>query len=116
MSFRLKSNNNRIGIESSNFKENNCVICLGDFSTRTEKATIVTKGIPSLIDVYKIRGNIRLQDHLERQNEQERVDRVLVRPKCCHAYVDPKPAKRSSDSAAQLSPKKSKPRFNQPSF
>ena len=87
-----------------------------DFSTRTEKATVETKGIPSLIEFCKIRGDTSLQDHLERRNKQEPVDRVLLHPKCGHAYVDPKRAKRSSDSAPQPSPKISKLRSNQPTF
>ena len=44
-----------------NFNESNCVICLGDFSTKTGKATVVTKAIPIF------RGDTLLQDHLERQ-------------------------------------------------
>ena len=103
-------------MESSNFNENNCAICLDDFCTSTEKATLVTKGIPSLIEFCKIRGNTFLQDYLERQNEQDPVGRVPVDPKCRRAYVDPKRAKRSCDSALQPSPKKSKLRFNQPTF
>ena len=86
-------------MESSNFNENNCAICLDDFCTSTEKATLVTKGIPSLIEFCKIRGNTLLQDYLERQNEQDPVGRVPVDPKCCRTYVDPKRAKRSCDSA-----------------
>ena len=58
-----------------------------------------------------------LQDHLERQNEQEPVGRVPVHPKCRRrAYVEPKRVKRSSDSPPQPSPKKSKLRSNQPTF
>lgn len=52
------------------------------FSTRIEKATVVTKGIPSLIEFRKIRGDALLQDHLERENEQEEVGRVLVHHRC----------------------------------
>ena len=48
-------NKNQTGMESSNFNRNNCVICLGDYSTSTEKATVVTKGIPNLIEFCKIR-------------------------------------------------------------
>ena len=103
-------------MESSNFNENNCVIYLGDFSTSTEKAAVVTKGIPSLTEFCKIRGDTLLKDHFERQNKQEPVGRVLVHPKCRRAYVDPKRAKRSSDSAPQPSPKKPKLRSNQPTF
>ena len=50
------------------------------------------------------------------QSEQEPVGRVLVQPKCCRAYIDPRRAKRSSDSAPQPPPKKYKLRSNQPTF
>ena len=43
------------------FNESNCVIFFGDFSTKTGKATVVTKAIPIF------RGDTLLQDHLERQ-------------------------------------------------
>ena len=94
-------------MESSNFNKNNCVIYFGDFSTSTEKAAVVTKGIPSLTEFCKIRGDTLFQDHLEKQNEQEPVGRMLVHPKSCRAYADPERAKRSSDSAPQPSSKKS---------
>ena len=42
--------------------------------------------------------------------------RVLVRPKCRRAYLDPKRTKRLSNSAPQPSPKKSKLRSNQTSI
>ena len=95
-------------MESTDFNENNCVICLEDFSTSNDHATVVTKGIPSLIEFCKVRGDASLQDHLERQNEKVPVGRVLVHAKCRHAYVDPKRAKRSSNAAPQTTPKKSK--------
>ena len=103
-------------MESSNFSENNCAICLGDFCTSTDKAFVVTKGIASLIEFCKIRGDTLLQDHLERQKKPEPVDSMLVHPKCRCAYVDSKPTKRSSDSAPQQSPKKSKLRSNRSTF
>ena len=52
-------------MESSNFSENHCVIGLGGFSTSTEKVTVVSKGIPSLIEFCKIRGDTLLQDDFE---------------------------------------------------
>ena len=85
-------------MESSNFNENNSVTCLDDFSISTEKATIITKGIPSLNDFCKIRVDTLLQDNLERQ---EPVGRVLLHPKYRRVYVDPKRAKCSSDSPPQ---------------
>ena len=68
-------------MELSSFNENNGVICLGDFSASTGKPTIVTKGTPSLIEFCKIKGDTLLQDHLEKQNKQKSVGRVLVHPK-----------------------------------
>ena len=87
-----------------------------DFSTSTENATVVTKGIPSLIEFCKVRGDASLQDHLEGQNEKVPVGRVLVHAKCRRVYVDRKRAKRSSNAAPQTTPKKSKLRSNQPTF
>ena len=77
---------------------------------------MVTKGTPSLIEFCKIRRDTLLQDHLEIQNKQEPMGRVLVHPKCCRAYIHPKRAKRSSDSAPHPSPKISKLRSNQRTF
>ena len=41
---------------------------------------------------------------------------MLIHPKCRHAHVDPKQAKRSSISAPQAPPTKPKLRSNQPTF
>ena len=57
-------------------------------STITEKATVVMKVIPSLIKSCKVRGATLLQDHLERQNEQEPVGRMLLYQNCHRTYVD----------------------------
>ena len=94
-------------MELNDFNENNCVICLGDFSTSTENATVVTKGIPSPIECCKVRGDASLQDHLERQNEKVPVGRVLVHGKCRRAYVDPKRANRSNGSKENKTTNKS---------
>ena len=57
-------------------------------STSTEKATVVMKVIPSLIEFCKVRGDTLLQDHLERQSEQEPVGRMLLYQKYRRTYVD----------------------------
>ena len=45
--------------------KNNCVICLGEFSSYTEKATVVKTGKPSLIKYSEQRGDVSLQVYLK---------------------------------------------------
>ena len=80
-------------MDSSDFNEHSCVICLNEFSSCTEEATVVTKGISTLIEYSKLRCDVSLQAYLERQNENNPNGRVLVHAKCRRAYIDPKRAK-----------------------
>ena len=89
---------------------------LGDFSTGIDTATVVTKGILSLIEYSKQRGDVSLQVHLEKQNGKEPLGGVLVHAKCRRAYVDPKRAKRFKTTGPETSSKKLKLRSNQPTF
>ena len=50
--------------------KNNCVICLSEFSTCTEKATIVKTGIPNLIK-YSEQWGWRITSSLSRDRENE---------------------------------------------
>ena len=45
-------------MDATVFNENNCVICVGEFSSCTLKARVVKTGIPNLIKCSEQRGNV----------------------------------------------------------
>ena len=69
------------------FNENNCVICLGEFSSYTEKATVVKAGVANLLKYSKQRCDVSLQVHLETQNKTNPACKVLVYARCRPEYL-----------------------------
>ena len=81
-------------MDATVFNENNCIICLGKFSSCTEKATVVKTGIPNLIKYSEQWGDVSLQAYLETQSKKNPPDKVLVHASCRREYTDTKRTKR----------------------
>ena len=81
-------------MDATVFNERNCVICLGEFSSCTEKATVVKIGIPNLIKYSEQRGDVSLQVYLETQSKKNPPGKVLVHASCRRGYTESKRAKR----------------------
>ena len=75
------------------FNENNCVICLGEFSSCTKKARVVKTGIPNTIKYSEQLGDVTLQVSLLTQSKRNPRGKVLVHASCCRGYTDPKRTK-----------------------
>ena len=76
-------------MDTTVFNENNCFICLGEFSSCTEKATVVKTGIPNLIKHKEQQGDVSLQTHSKKNPR----GKVLVHASCRREYTDPKRTK-----------------------
>ena len=81
-------------MDTTVFNKNNCVICLGEFSSCTEKVTVVKTGIPNLIKYNAQWGGISLQVYFETQSKKDPLGKVLVHASCNCEYDDPKQTKR----------------------
>ena len=81
-------------MDATVFNENNCFICLGEFSSCTEKATVVKTGIPNLIKHKEQQGDVSLQISLETHSKKNPPGKVLVHASCRREYTDPKRTKR----------------------
>ena len=80
-------------MDATVFNENNCFICLGEFSSCTEKATVVKTGIPNLIKHKEQQGDVSLQISLETHSKKNPPGKVLVHASCRREYTDPKRTK-----------------------
>ena len=68
---------------------------MGEFSSRTGKATVVKTGISNLIKYSEQRGDVSLQVYFETQSKKSLPGKVIVHASCRHEYTDPKRTKRS---------------------
>ena len=68
---------------------------MGEFSSRTEKATVVKTGISNLIKYSEQRGDVSLQVYFETQSKKSLPGKVIVHASCRREYTDPKRTKRS---------------------
>ena len=81
-------------MDATVFNENNCVICLSELSSCTEKAKVVKTGIPNLIKYSEQLGDVSLQFYLETQSKKNTRGKVLLHASCRHEYTDPNRTKR----------------------
>ena len=81
-------------MDATVFNENKCVICLGELSSRTEKATIVKTGIPNLVKYSQQQGDVSLEVCIETQRKKNPPGKVLVHASCRREYTDAKRTKR----------------------
>ena len=81
-------------MDATVFNENNCAL-FHEFSSCTEKATVVKTGILNLIKCSDQRGGVSLQFYFKTQSKKNPLGKVLVHASCHREYTDPKRTKGS---------------------